>query len=221
MEVESSKPPIVRSRSIKSIVKFCLTYFASLLILALIFTALNCEKMSKTQSTWRWGFVISLIASGSMSITALLILFYTDFYTASDTEIQTAEKNVEVQKPPEIQENSESGQSFKTVMTIISQPEDLSKKQIEPPQSPEPKIDVPVKLLVAPKFYNLTPGVRSQPVTVVDLPALNAKRRRDRQMERDRMPQMRGADENWGQDELDAKRRNARQTNRITRKSPR
>lgn len=68
--------------SAKSIFKCCLFYFTSLLILTLIFTGANNEPKDERQTRWWWAFIATLLATASMSATALAILIYTDFYRA-------------------------------------------------------------------------------------------------------------------------------------------
>lgn len=183
MESEASKQPSTSSLfSAKQVIKFCLTYYTALIILVLIFTAVNAEPMNQVQEYWRWGFAASCIISGSLSGASLLILIYTDSYKSSASpDVEVAQSTQNPAKAPAESDNSQST-SFKTVMTISSMhnPADNSRKQVNftPGQLDEMRMGG-YELQPAHKdFVNFTPpGLRS-PVTVVDMPAVNAKRKR-------------------------------------------
>lgn len=183
MDNESVKAPSAGICSSKQVLKFCLTYFTVLIILSLIFTAINTEKMTKTQEAWRWGFVASCIISGSMCAATLLILIYTDLYQSSSSNSnQDVEENLDVLKLPVNADNSQSS-SFKTVMTINSSPNtaDMSAKQLNfaLAQLDENRLPAIGKVPEADKFLTLGNGpMPKSPVTVVDMPAMNAKRKR-------------------------------------------
>lgn len=145
--------------------------------MALIFTAINAEKMTREQAAWRWGFVLSCIISGSMSSATLIILLYSDLYKSSAN--QDIENNV-------LQDagNSQSA-SLKTVATIISNPESkvLSKKQFNFPlvQLDESRLaELQKQQQMNDNFPNLTSTAPRSPVTVVDMPAMNKRKRAGR-----------------------------------------
>lgn len=156
----------------KQVVKFVLTYFSVLVVLALIFTALNAQPMSTAQEAWRWGFVVTCIISGSLSTASLLMLLYTDL--CQNTVTPDVEKGyAEVGQLPANSDNSQSA-SFKTVMTISSMHNtaDLSKKQVNLTKSQldEMRLGGYERGPANENFVNLTPALKS-PVTVVDMPA--------------------------------------------------
>lgn len=114
--------------SAKSAVKFCLIYFSTLLVLTLIFAAINNEPMNKRQVAWWWAFLGSLLISGTISLGSLILLIYTDYKSNAATaagagysELDIERQNIPVMKSPTppAPENSQSA-SFKTILTINS-----------------------------------------------------------------------------------------------------
>jgi len=161
--------------SLKSVTKFCLTYFSTLLVLTIIFTALNNEPMNEDQTKWWWAFLISLIASASMSITALIVLLYADYTrVGAGAEQDIEQSNDKVRSPAASTANSSS---YKTVLTISSIPNAPDLTANKTAASPEQAVTFDDSLNQATtksaKFINLTPSMR-RPVTVVDMPAVNA-----------------------------------------------
>lgn len=163
----------------KTCAKFFLVYFTAFLFILLIFTALNNEPLDEEQTTWWWVFIAALLLSGSLSLSSLIILLYTDFYGASSTGVQEPAETTGRERPnippPAGEQNSAS---FKTIMTINSIPtRDKSQKTLNIfPTHNTIHLPPPInKSDGTSKFVNLTPP--KSPVTVIDMPSVNAKKK--------------------------------------------
>lgn len=162
--------------NVKNITKFCLVYYITLLVLILIFTAINNEKLNESQTRWWWAFIISLIITTAMSSSALFIMIYTDYFRATyiDNELDPSGTAPRSRLP----QPTEQSNTFKTVLTISSRdPNSSPRKPIDIPQK-ESEEQAPIdRDLNTSGFVNLTAPQDSKKepsVTVVDLPAINA-----------------------------------------------
>lgn len=132
----------------KSVAKFCLLYFSTILVLILIFTSINNEPMDSEQKGWWWGFVISLILTASMSLTALIIVLYTDC-NKNDPEVNIADREVSSKDRlrPVAYDTKEESRTFKTILTIDSRPPESVKQlktiRLTPNQLPPVQITSP------------------------------------------------------------------------------
>lgn len=172
--------------STKSLIKIGLLFCTTLLVMTLIFTAFSHEPMNRNQTSWWWAFLISLLITSAMTTTALFVLIYTD-YSAVKDENPDAEAS---RKMPGVNDSS----SFKTVLTINSMPDQSIKIVADKvPATNSPTLgssasapvpatgpgSVPVPEQEQSNFVNFTPEPKS-PVTVVDIPAMIAKKRDQR-----------------------------------------
>lgn len=134
----------------KSLSKFCLLYFTTLLILTLIFTALNNEPKNAEQTKWWWAFIVLLLLTAAFTSASLISLYITDCY-----KVPYNEADVE-QTPIVAPANDSQSASFKTVLTINSQPSGENTAGKDQDQQLN-------------NFVNLTPTNKN--VTVVDMKA--------------------------------------------------
>lgn len=138
--------------------------------------------MTSSQTNWWWAFLCSLIATAAMSLTALIIMIYTDTYRVSPLDPENDPSTTARSRIPIIT----GDQSFKTVLTISSKDPNASTKSPTSQQptlkssAPQRIIDLPISAepsnnnfvnLSAPQENNSAPTV-----TVVDIPAMNAKK---------------------------------------------
>lgn len=163
--------------SCKAVVKFCLVYVLTILVLILVFTAFHNEPLQETQRYWWWGFLVGLILSISMLIVTLLILVYTDYNEPIETDKNDTEANLR---------DGNGNNSFKTVHTVSSVQTDnkpnnkmLAKAALVPIKATDGQADTPNQpepVEPSAKFVNLTP-TKVAAVTVVDVPAITAAKR--------------------------------------------
>lgn len=162
-------------------------------ILTLIFAALNNEPMNDDEVIWWWAFLGSLLITSSFSGTALVVIFISDYKNSTQPDLaqQDMDKSRDVIKSPTAPENSGS---YKTIMTIDSTlPEQTIKmNQIAAQQESAITKAAPQMSNIVEqsnnnseltdrnfdvqKFVNLTPPLKN-PVTVIDIPSMNAKKR--------------------------------------------
>lgn len=174
--------------SLKNVTKFCLVYYTTLLVLIIVFTAINNEPMNSREIGWWWAFLCSLFATAAMSLTALIIMIYTDSYKVNNLDTENDPSGTARSRIP----TTTGNQSYKTVLTISSRDPNVtipksptSQKQTLQSSATQPISDQPFPAeqnnnnFESGGFINLSapPENRSQPnVTVVDIPAINAKR---------------------------------------------
>lgn len=162
--------------SVKNITKFCLVYYITLLVLILIFTAINNEELNESQTRWWWAFIISLVITTAMSSTALFIMIYTDYFRASyiDNELDPSGTVPRTRLP----QPTEQSNTYKTVLTISSRDPNSSSQQPAVNSQIETEAQAPIDQNPNTSgFINLTAprDLKKEPnVTVVDLPAINA-----------------------------------------------
>lgn len=204
--------------SSKSIFKCCLFYFTALLILTLIFTGANNEPKNPKQTKWWWAFIVSLLATASMSATALAILIYTDYYRS----YETADELQNELTPPRLRQSRgkpgyEVPDSLKTVVSVSlprANIESYLGKTVREAAQQEPTIDPnrplppptlqPALQQTAPTdggvaresspagFVNLTPESAKSPVTVVDMTVARQQTPTERSTRNDQQAQPSG-----------------------------
>lgn len=175
--------PSKRCCSCKSTAKFFLIYLVTLQVLVLLFTAFTNEPLNSEQLKWYWIFLVSLLITTALTSTSLVIILCNEFYSiplnALDSpgniteqtgivSVDQQPRSPSVQAPMRINSLRQGDLPLTSRQTSSRRDLDqIRENDTADRQSPE----------LSTKFINLTPTTRQKPVTVVDMPAINATKR--------------------------------------------
>lgn len=179
--------PDKRFCSCKSVAKFCLIYLVTLQVLLILFTALTNESLNREQLLWYWIFLVSLLITTAFAITALTIILCSEYYSCSSAavgpptnftpELEATNEILSIRQVQSPVQALTAVNSFQQNAQPLAPETTTTSQRKGPSRAANTAVIKEPPLEPSTKFVNLTPT--KNPVTVVDVPAMNAKKKVD------------------------------------------